>query len=200
MGSTSERDHGESTCRSLEALCDLRPGLYRFSYAALGNREDAEDAVQETLLQALAVLRSAESRAVDLPAYVFGIARHVISDLHARRYRTGDVLGSRRISSNGRGNGNGFRGGSNSHERATALDAAIAYQRSRTIERALRQLTPPQRAVIRACFWDGDTCATFARRRSIPPARVRKTKSRALARLRGSLGSGAWLAVMTLPI
>lgn len=187
LGSATNIGDGSHPCQ-LQVLCNLRPSLYSFAYAALGNREDAEDAVQETLLQALGVFRKGGSRAADLSAYVFGIARHVISDVHAHRFRSdGDVRGSRRIRSSGRGNGNGCHGGSNAHEPARALDAAIVNQRKRAIDEALALLTRPQRVVIRACFYQGHSCATVARHQSVPAARVRKTKSRALGRLRSLL-------------
>jgi len=61
------------------ALAQLRPQLLRFAMLRLGNRDLAEDAVQETLL---AAIEGIDSYAGDssLAAWLYGILRHKIVD------------------------------------------------------------------------------------------------------------------------
>lgn len=69
-----------------EALERWRPAMLRFAQLHLQPREEAEDAVQDCLLAALA----APSRAVDdARAYLFGVLKHKITDRLRERYRHG---------------------------------------------------------------------------------------------------------------
>jgi RNA polymerase sigma-70 factor (ECF subfamily) len=72
----------------LEAIVrDEGDGLFRFLYWALGHREDALDAVQETLIRAyrgLAGLRNEDS----LKHWLYRIATNVARDSRGRRRRT----------------------------------------------------------------------------------------------------------------
>ena len=67
-----------------QELASLRPGLLRFAMLRLRNREQAEDAVQDTLLAALEGIESF-SGSSSLRTWVGGILKHKITDcLRAR--------------------------------------------------------------------------------------------------------------------
>ena len=147
-------------------------GLRIIAIRALGDEDDAADAVQETLARAVEALR--EDRVppdVPLAAFVHGIARHVIADALRRRSR----------------------------ERASSeLDCLVATDPSpleqlvrsdeiARVMRALDRLSRGDRDLLRRCFVHGERVADIARALGQPQERLRKRKSRALARLRERL-------------
>jgi len=68
----------------------LAGGLEIIAVRALGNVDEAQDAVQETLSQALTAIRTGRVPPdVPIEAFVYGILRHVITDVHRRRAREG---------------------------------------------------------------------------------------------------------------
>jgi RNA polymerase sigma-70 factor (ECF subfamily) len=157
----------------------LRGGLEIVALRALGDPDDARDAVQETLVRALAAIRQQRVPAtVPLPAFVYGIARHVIADTHRRRHRQrddGDPV-ERAV------------------EEPSPLEALVRDEERELLGRALARLPRADRQLLQHCFVQGDRVAQIAARTGEPAARVRKRKSRALARLRellaGEPGAG----------
>lgn len=157
-----------------QELLKLVPGLELVAARRLGAGADAEEAVQEVLARALAAFDRGMPASPDmLPAFVHGIARHVIIDEHRRRTRW--------------------------RTDAVALDALPAPEVSplqgltdaatqAAMGRAMRQLSRRDRELLRRCFVDGERLATIARTLGEPASRLRKRKSRALARLRALLG------------
>ena len=65
--------------------------IYRFFYARLGNREDAEDLTSETFLKAARQLDSSRSQAT-IASWLFTVARTVLADHWRIYYRHGAVL------------------------------------------------------------------------------------------------------------
>jgi RNA polymerase sigma-70 factor (ECF subfamily) len=110
------------------------PPLFRFAWAMLRSRADAEDAVQEVFL-GLARSRHTLRRIENLPAYLFGAVRHAVGRVAARRT---DALPL-----------------PDRHATEEALDPAL----SDWLERALGRLPPEQREVLSLKI-DGDL--TFA--------------------------------------
>lgn len=66
-----------------ESLCRWREPMLRFARLHLQPREEAEDAVQDTLLAVL----SGQTRVGDARRYLFGTLRHKIMDRLRERYR-----------------------------------------------------------------------------------------------------------------
>ncbi len=64
-------------------------GLYRFAFYRLGNREEAEDAVSQTFLQAMRYLDRYEQRGIPFRHWLYRIAAGVIS--RAADYRRREI-------------------------------------------------------------------------------------------------------------
>lgn len=151
-------------------------GLAAVALRRLRDREDALDAVQETLVRALVTMRDGASRpAVRIPAFAVGIARHVIADTVRRRRRDG----RRSVNPDGL-----------ESPAASALDALIRAEERSRLSRAMAGLRASDRRLLERCFVDGMTVADIARRLGEPAGRIRKRKSRALGRLRNLLADG----------
>jgi RNA polymerase sigma-70 factor (ECF subfamily) len=141
---------------------------------ALGDPDAAEEAVQETLVRALEALRDGRLSDPDkLGPFVRGIARHVIADIHRAHQRSVPL----HVVPDG-------EPASTSDDPLTAL--ITTEERSR-VRLALTQLSAGDRQILHMSFFEGLTPAAIAERLGEPALRVRKRKSRALARLRRAL-------------
>ena len=160
----------------------LAGGLEIVAIRALGNSDDARDAVQETLARALDALRDNRIPAdVPIEAFVYGIARHVIIDVHRRRVRDrGAVEDTGTLPAPG----------------PSALEALVRAEEREMVSRALASLPNADRQLLEWCFVDGERVSAIAARLGEPAERVRKRKSRALERLRQGLGGGHKTSVM----
>lgn len=153
-----------------EILAQLTDGLRIIATRALGDRDAAQDAVQETLLRVLGTLRGKGlPDGYTLESYVYGTLRHVIGDAHRSRHRflsLPDWL---------------------AWNDASPLDQLVDDQDAERIQRAMRTLDREDRALLRACYVEGEKVVDIARQLNQPPDRIRKRKSRALQRLRAAL-------------
>lgn len=148
----------------------LAGGLEIVAIRALGNSDDARDAVQETLARTLAAIRSDRiPPGVALEAYVYGIARHVIADVHRRRTRDGDPT---------------IDPGSLQALDPSPLEALIRDEERDTVARVLATLPAADRERF---FVQGERIAAIAAQMGEPADRIRKRKSRAIERLREAL-------------
>jgi RNA polymerase sigma factor (sigma-70 family) len=139
---------------------------------ALGDPEDVSDAVQQILACALEASREERiPRGVPVAAYVHGIARHVIADALARRVRDRRNRAVDELAS----------------ESATALETLVRTEEAALVREALGRLSRGDQVLLRRCFVDGERVVDIAVELGEPAARVRKRKSRALARLRPRL-------------
>lgn len=151
----------------LEAhLAELGAGLEIVALRRLGDADDARDAVQETLTRLLARVR--EGRVTDrheLGLVAYGIVRHVITDvLRARARRV--AIDAVELSSP-----------------ANALQSLLSAEESAALRACLATLDPSDRDLLTRCFVDGERIGRIAESLGEPAERVRKRKSRALARL-----------------
>lgn len=151
----------------------LSTGLTLLAVRALANREDAADAVQETLTRALGAIRENRIPAgAPLGAFVYGIARHVIADILRARMRerhNADCEGLAAIA-------------------PSSLDALVREEECAQVNGALARLPAQDQALLRRCYVNGERIVDIAEREGEPAERIRKRKSRALARLREELG------------
>ena len=161
-----------------ETISCLRDGVRIMALRALGSAEVAEDVAQETLARALTALESGRlSDPRKLPAFVHGIARHVIADVHRSRQRTASLTAR-------------FEAASTA-DSLDSLDHLIDQEELNGGWIVLEELSPRDREILRLSFFDGLTPTAIAKLQSVPPPTIRKQKSRALERLRRSFfGSG----------
>lgn len=158
-------------------LIEAADGLEIIALRALGNTEDARDAVQETLARAIEVLRTRGiPDSYTLDAFLYGIVRHVIADQVRLRRRVG-------------------RGGrAPEHLTAplpSALEQLVNREEREAVARGLAQLPAADRRLLTRCFVHGERPGQIAVRLGQPAERIRKQKSRALERLRAVLAP-AW--------
>lgn len=59
--------------------------IYAYCYARLGNRQDAEDATEQTFLQAWGALDRYRDQGVPIKAWLYRIASNVVIDMFRRR-------------------------------------------------------------------------------------------------------------------
>ncbi len=157
-----------------EVIERLRLGLQIMALRALGDPEAAEEAVQETLVRALEALR--DGRVGDpekLGAFVRGIARHVIADIHRARQRAAPLHAMPGAGPHSTGD--------------DPLTALITAEERERVRLALTQLSARDREILRLSFFEGLGPVDIAERSGEPALRVRKRKSRALSRLRRAL-------------
>lgn len=159
------------------AMTGLSPtiarGLEIVAVRALGNADEARDAVQETLARALAAIRSDRiPPGVALEAFVYGITRHVIADVQRRRARERGATGDP---------------GTLPAPGPSALEALVRAEEREEVVRALAVLSAADRELLERCFVQGERVAAIAARIGEPADRIRKRKSRAIERLREAL-------------
>lgn len=147
----------------------VREGVRIIALRALGNASLAEDIAQESVARAIAALDSNRADSIgDVGAFVYGIARHLIADVH-------------------RGSGRSVSIDSVAAPPAPhvdALNAVIADEDAARVRVAVSQLPAGDRDLLRLYFVEGLQADEIAKRLREPMVNVRKRKSRALERLR----------------
>ena len=148
-------------------LAELREGLEIIALRRLGDLEDARDAAQECVVRLLDRLqRGPPLPADEIAPVAHGIAKHVIADVLRARQRV-VTLGS-----------------DTPEQDADALEQLVGAEERAALALALASLDPDDRELLRRCFVDGERIGSIARALGEPAPRLRKRKSRALARLR----------------
>ena len=167
---------GQQRGSASDALEHLRPGLELLALRTLGSLDASREAVQETLARAVVALANGQPSDPDkLPAFVAGIARHVIVDAvrAQRRVVPLDTL----------------PGGDHASSAADALSALVSAAERARVRDALSHLSASDRDLLRLCYFEGLSPGEIAERLGEPADRVRKRKSRALERLRHAFRS-----------
>lgn len=162
----SEQDRAEIAFSA--QLATLRSGVHLMALRALRDPDAAEEVAQETLARTVAALRERNPEVVDIGAYVAGIARHVISDVHRAAKHTVPLDAS----------------AIPADPRPDCLEALISAAEGVAVRVALASLSRSDREVLRLTFFEGLTPAEIAERLRQPDTRVRKRKARAIERLR----------------
>jgi DNA-directed RNA polymerase specialized sigma24 family protein len=113
-----------------------------------------------------------DSSIQDLPAFVCGTARHVISDMRRRTARESRVDVSL-LSDHDRG----------IHSTGTGPEAEEGTLLAMILQE-IDQLPESDQRVLKHCFLDGYSCAELSRQSGEPAPRIRKRKWRAVQRLK----------------
>ena len=144
-------------------------GVRLIALRALGDTSLADDIAQEAITRAIASLAADRGKPIaDLGGFVYGIARHLITDVHRARGRTVSVDSVPEPTAPLPG----------------ALDLAIEEEDRHRLRSALSELDATDRNLLRLFFVDGLGAEEIGRQLNEPPVNIRKRKSRALARLR----------------
>lgn len=164
---------GVQGVQNLDAVIgELSAGLEIVATRRLGNRDDARDAVQETIARLLERIRAgAIASDSEVVPIAWGIARHVIADALRARSREADVATDVAAPS------------------PDALERLVSGEQRAAVAAGLAQLGAADRELLRRCFVDGERIGAIAIALGEPAERVRKRKSRALARLAAVLGA-----------
>lgn len=146
--------------------------LFLFTYRALGNREDAEDVVQEVLTRVWRGAHQFDPRRGAVSSWLFSIARNAVID-HRRRQQARPRI----VADVG-------PEGAEPHTDATAFDRALeAWQ----MAEALRSLTEEHRQVIVETYYRDRSVAQAAERLGIPAGTVKSRLYHGLRNLRRAL-------------
>jgi RNA polymerase sigma-70 factor (ECF subfamily) len=146
-------EHGDALFAHALRLCD-------------GDRQRAEDLVQETLLRAWRHPEALDPDRGSARAWLFTTARHLAIDAWRRRsVRIGEVVTSE-------------------PPEPTALDETDRAVEAWTIAEALAQLSAPHREVLVECFYRGRSVAEAAATLGIPPGTVKSRTHYAVRALR----------------
>lgn len=154
--------------RSIDALLrELVPDLLGYFASRLDKREDAADAVADTLLVLWRKRRALPDDHEDARRYAFGVARKVLGSARrgaVRRNALADRL------------------------RAVISEEAVNDPEPDTeLRSALAALTPKDREIVLLVAWDGFSVADAGRILGVSPEAARARYSRARARLRQQL-------------
>ncbi len=166
----------ESPSLDAETLQRLRAGVRLLALHSLSDPDACDEVVQETITRTLKALDEGRlHNPANLGAYVRGIARHVIADVHRSRARSPiSIADPERLPS----------------RRPGALEQVISAEEQQRLRFALGGISHSDREMLRLCFHEGLTPGEIAHRLGVPPERIRKRKSRALARLRKAFLAG----------
>lgn len=149
-----------------------RPRVLYFALRRLRDRGLAEEVAQETLAAAVMALRENRLREPEkFPAFVFATARHLVQKAQREQARElAHTTDSNSI-------------GAESWQRDP--DAALILEEQRVqVRRALEQLSPSDRELLRQIYTEGETLEAIAENLGIENVAARQRKSRALERLR----------------
>jgi len=152
----------------------LRRGLRLMALKMLGDPEEADEIAQEALARALAALREGRyDERQPLGPFVRGIARHVIADV--RRERSGTVALDPEAAD------------PPASSSVDALQSLVTAEDRARVRAALGLLVRGDREILRLVYYEGLRPVDVAARLDEPVTRIRKRKSRALARLRQAM-------------
>jgi RNA polymerase sigma-70 factor, ECF subfamily len=144
------------------------PELFGFATSALGDRELAEEVVQDVFAQLWRHAQDYDQRRASVRTWLYAIARNRIIDAHrraaARPKRADDE---------------------DSLDTAAEMDAALDHAVLRwQVTTALARLSPAHREVIRLAHYGGLTMREIAERTGVPLGTVKSRTSYALRHLR----------------
>jgi RNA polymerase sigma-70 factor (ECF subfamily) len=132
-----------------------------------GDRQRAEDLVQETLLRAWRHPEGLDPERGSVRAWLFTTARNVAIDAWRRRgARVGEVITDELP------------------EPPHAVDEAERAVEAWTVAEALARLSAPHREVLIECFYEGRSVSEAAARLGVPPGTVKSRTHYALRSLR----------------
>lgn len=161
----------EALVRSLYA--EYGRMLLGYAYRLTGDRQRAEDVVQETLLRAWRHAESLSAERGSVRSWLLTVARNVVVDMaRARQVRPLEIGGS----------------ASDIAVAGTSVpDQTADVENAVVVERALAGLSPEYRAVLVEVYLNGRTATEASRALGIPVGTVKSRTYHALRALRARL-------------
>lgn len=150
--------------------------LFRLGHRMTGNNQDAEDVVQETFLRAYRRLDSFESRA-SFKTWLYRIATNCSLDLLSRRNRSEEVP----IYDPEREQEPELPIASHTPDPERA---AISEEAGRRLARAMRQLSPAERAALVLRHFEGMSIAEIGNLLDLKPESAKNSVFRAVKKIR----------------
>jgi RNA polymerase sigma-70 factor (ECF subfamily) len=148
-----------------------RERLRLFALRRLGDSAAAEDVAQETLRRVVDACRAGRlENPAALPGFVFQTAQHICLQHFRSAGREGRALA--RLSDE-----------DPSPRESHPLATLISDERSAAVRKALEQLNPDDRELLRAVYYEETETAVLAERLGVTPGALRVRKHRVLARL-----------------
>lgn len=161
----------DATVARIDALVrELVPDLLGYFLNRLDEREDASDAVADTLLVLWRKSRSIPGDREEARRYAFGIARHVLRTHHRGRQRRNALADRLRATT----------------REATEASPVVDLE----LRDALARLPHKDREIVQLVAWDGFSVADAGRIVGCSPEAARARYSRARSRLREILVPG----------
>ncbi len=153
--------------------------LFGVCLRVLGNRSEAEDALQEAFIKVWLKAAAFDPARSSPITWLAALARNTAIDrLRARASRPSEPLGSEALAI--------------ADSSASPADRLEASEQSRFVARCIDQLEPGQAAAIRGAFFGGATYAELASRESVPLGTMKSWVRRGLASLKSAYSaSGA---------
>lgn len=158
---------------ALGTLCEhFYPKVYRFMLNRVRRTEDAEDLASEVCVR---VVESLEKQNGSFPAWVFRIARNLVTDTYRRAAVRKEVAMSDELI----------------ETRAESANPSGLPVLPHQLDRALEGLTPDQREVVQLRFVEGLSAAEVGEIQGRSAGAVRGMQFRALETLRDTLAAPA---------
>lgn len=166
--------------RDVKAAYDLYGGeLFGFAFKALGDRQLAEDVVQETFIRAWRSPRGYDSSQGSMRTWLFAILRNnVVDAMRRRRVREGP----------------GYSSWDAVAETSAALNPVDQLLEQIQLGEALRRLSPQHREAVVEVYFGGRTCADIAEEAGISASTMRSRLYYGMRALRLILEENGWLA------
>ncbi|MFJ3823640.1 sigma-70 family RNA polymerase sigma factor [Streptomyces nodosus] len=175
----------ESEPAGLQTECEVRAAydlyggeLFGFAFKALGDRQLAEDVVQETFVRAWRSPQGYDPGQASMRTWLFAIARNAVVDtMRRRRVREGP----------------GYSSWDAVSEAPSALNPVDQLLEQIQLGEALQRLSPQHREAVVEVYFGGRTCAELAEESGISASTMRSRLYYGVRALRLILEENGWL-------
>ena len=165
------RLHNGDESALAEIYAEWSPLVYTLARRSLGSAADAEDVTQRVFVAAWQGRASFDPERASVSAWLTGITRHRIADVHDERRRERELVAQAAAV----------------HDTAPAPAAEHELADRLLIADEMAHLDPVPRAIVHLAFFDDLTHVQIADRLGLPLGTVKSHIRRSLATLRGRL-------------
>ncbi len=166
-----QRLHAGDERALAEIYAEWSPLVYTLARRSLGSAADAEDVTQRVFVSAWQARASFDPERASVSAWLTGITRHRVADVHDERRRERELV-EHAVAV---------------HESAPAPAPEYELADRLLIADEMAQLEPVPRQIVHLAFFDDLTHVQIAERMGLPLGTVKSHIRRSLATLRGRL-------------